>query len=90
MTKLLEEDDPLVSSEEVARLSIAGLERGEYFVTVNWIGALLKSGQLGQSASSIWDILLAWLAPIVWLFALMDMNGKVKKLSLKGHPTSRK
>src|SRR6185437_6897532 len=41
ITLLLEESDPIQSSEEVARKSIKGLERGEYLITINWLGSLM-------------------------------------------------
>ncbi|TLD29336.1 hypothetical protein PspLS_03960 [Pyricularia sp. CBS 133598] len=77
VTKVLEKDDPVQSPEEVAEASIKGLERGNYLVTVNWLGEALRWSMIGSSWRNNWvvDILGAWVAQIIWIFVLWDMRG---------------
>lgn len=79
VTKALEKDDPVQSPEEVAEASIKGLERGNYLVTVNWVGEALRWSTIGSSWRNHWvvDILGAWLAQIIWIFVLWDMRSSI-------------
>lgn len=91
ITKILEESDPKQSPDEVAENSIQGLERGDYFVTVSWLGSLMKWGMLGGSFRNSWivDTLGAWLVSLVWIFVQMDLHGKIRSYGKKhGHPST--
>ncbi|GJN69063.1 3-dehydrosphinganine reductase [Purpureocillium lilacinum] len=93
ITKVLEETDPKQTPDEVAEMAIRGLERGDYYITVNWLGSLMKWGTLGGAFRNNWvvDTLGAWLAPIAWIFAQMDMHGKIRGYGKKhGHPSTYK
>ncbi|RCI15118.1 hypothetical protein L249_6409 [Ophiocordyceps polyrhachis-furcata BCC 54312] len=90
ITKLLEESDPKQTPDEVADRAISGLERGDYFVTINFLGSLMKWGMLGGSFRNNWvvDTLGAWLVSIVWFFVQMDLHGKIRNYGkAHGHPT---
>ena len=92
ITHILEEDDPQQTPDQVARQAIRGLERGEYFVTVAWLGHLMKWGALGGSPRNniVIDTLLQMLLPLIWLVALPVINWKIKTYASKhGHPSTR-
>lgn len=93
ITKILEESDPKQTPDEVAEAAIKGLERGDYFITVNYLGALMKWGMLGGSFRNNWivDTVGAWLVSIVWIFVQMDLHGKIRSYGKKhGHPSTYK
>ncbi|KAG6039673.1 hypothetical protein E4U41_002307 [Claviceps citrina] len=90
VTKLLEDADPKQTPDEVAEAAIRGLENGDYFVTVNWLGNLMRLGMLGGSFRNNWvfDTLGAWLVSIVWIFVQADLHGKIRAHGKKnGHPS---
>ena len=89
ITHILEASDPVQSPEVVAKKSIQGLERGEYLVTVTWLGVLMRGAMQGGSPRNSWwfDTLMSWLAAVVWLFVGPDLDGKVRRFGKdKGHP----
>ncbi|KAI5465512.1 hypothetical protein BGZ63DRAFT_347464 [Mariannaea sp. PMI_226] len=93
ITKILEESDPKQTPEVVASQAIKGLERGEYYVTVAWLGTLMKWGTLGGAFRNNWviDILGAWIVQIVWIFVQPDLHGKIRAYGKKhGHPSTYK
>ena len=91
ITKILEEADADFTPEETARQAIAGLERGDYLVTVSFLGSLMRATAWGPSPKNNWvvDTAMTWLSSIVNLFVSMDLNGKVKAYGKKhGHPST--
>ncbi|PNY23643.1 3-ketodihydrosphingosine reductase gsl-3 [Tolypocladium capitatum] len=93
ITRILEESDPKQTPDQVAEAAIRGLERGDYIVTVNYLGSLMKWGMLGGSFRNNWvvDTLGAWLVSIVWIFVQMDLHGKIRSYGKKyGHPSTYK
>ncbi|GJC95817.1 short-chain dehydrogenase [Colletotrichum higginsianum] len=91
ITHQLEELDPVQSPEEVARLSIKGLERGEYFVTVAFLGSLMKWSGLGGSLRNSWvlDTFMIWVTSWVWVFMLPDLLRQCRNYGKKhGHPAT--
>ncbi|KAG6296131.1 hypothetical protein E4U09_001880 [Claviceps aff. purpurea] len=93
VTKVLEELDPKETPEQVAKASIRGLENGDYFVTVNWLGHMTRVGILGGSFRNNWvfDTLGAWVVNFAWFFVQADLHGKIKAYGKKhGHPSSYK
>ncbi|KAM4057075.1 short chain dehydrogenase [Hirsutella rhossiliensis] len=91
ITKLLEASDPKETPDHVADSAIRGLENGDYFVTVNFLGHLMRWGVLGGSFRNNWvvDTLGAWLASILWFFVQMDLHGKIRSYGKKhGHPST--
>jgi 3-dehydrosphinganine reductase len=94
ITKLLEETDPQQTPGEVARQAIAGLESGQYLVTVNWLGSLMRWGALGGSLRNNWLVdtfMAAFIAVVVWPIVHFDMLGKTRGYGKKhGHPSTWK
>ncbi|KAK3302499.1 uncharacterized protein B0T15DRAFT_514530 [Chaetomium strumarium] len=62
ITLELEKDEPPETPDTVARRAIAGLEKGEYFVAVSFLGTLMRCGVMGGSPRNSWvfDTLLGW------------------------------
>jgi 3-dehydrosphinganine reductase len=93
ITKELEKDEPPETPETVAKRAIAGLEKGNYMVTVSFLGEAMRCGVMGGSPRNSWilDTLLGWIIPFVYFFVLGDMNGKIKAWAKKhGHPRNYK
>lgn len=94
VTKQLEETDPRQTPDEVAQKAIAGLEKGQYIVVVNWLGSLMKWGAIGGSLRNNWfvDTFMAGLILlIVWPIVHMDILGKTRSYGKKnGHPSTWK
>ncbi|KAI1742481.1 hypothetical protein F4680DRAFT_33530 [Xylaria scruposa] len=89
ITKILEKDDPVQTPEVVAANAISGLEKGQYAVTVAFLGNVLRWGSLGGAPRNNWviDTFMSWIIAIVWIFAYPDIYGKIKKYGKKnGHP----
>ncbi|KAF4457455.1 hypothetical protein F53441_505 [Fusarium austroafricanum] len=89
ITKEIEKDDPQQTPEEVAALAIKGLEAGQHHITVNFLGHLLKWGSFGGTPkNSFIDVLGAFLAVFVWIFARPIVNSQIKSHGKKhGHPS---
>ncbi|KAI4113710.1 MAG: hypothetical protein LQ338_008127 [Usnochroma carphineum] len=82
LTKKLEEGDPGQTADEVAKRSIAGLERGEELVPTTFQTRLLMTSVLGGSIRNGWallDTILSWVMSVVMVFVRMDMDSKVKR-----------
>ncbi|CAN8096908.1 unnamed protein product [Discula destructiva] len=91
ITIQLEKDDPKQTPDEVARKAIAGLEAGDYMVTVGLLGSLMRWGGLGSSVRNkkLVDTLMVWIVTPVWLVVLAVMHGDIKKFAkTKGHPST--
>jgi 3-dehydrosphinganine reductase len=89
ITLELEKEEPPETPETVAQRAIAGLERGEYFVAVSFLGNLMRCGVMGGSPRNNWvfDTLLGWLVPVIYFFVLRGMNGQVRGWArTHGHP----
>lgn len=91
VTKMVEEGDPVQTPDVVAARAIAGLENGQYFITVAFLGHVFRWAALaGSPANNLFvDTIMAMLIPIVWLFALPDVYGKIRKFTKEhGHPAT--
>ncbi|KAK0630759.1 3-ketodihydrosphingosine reductase tsc-10 [Bombardia bombarda] len=91
ITVEMEKDEPPETPETVARRAIAGLEAGNYFVTVSFLGRLMQCGIMGGSPRNNWvfDTVLGWFIPIIYFFVLGGMNAQVKAWAKKhGHPST--
>lgn len=94
VTKFLEEVDPQQTPDEVAKGAIAGLEKGHYMITVNWLGNLMRWGGLGGSLRNNWFVdtfmvIITFL--IIWPIFHMDILGKTRNYGKKhGHPATWK
>ena len=91
ITFILEESDPEQTPDQVATNAISGLEKGEYLVTVGWLGAAMRGCAWGGSARNNWviDTAMTWITSIVWGFVARDLDGKVRSYGKKhGHPST--
>jgi len=91
VTKLLESGDPIQSPHEVASRAIVGLERGNYFVNVGFLGYAMRACSISGSPRNSWflDTIMTMLCAIAWIFIAPDMEGKVRKWGkMYGHPSS--
>ncbi|KAK2873524.1 3-dehydrosphinganine reductase [Arthroderma sp. PD_2] len=79
LTRLLEEADKPQTPEEVARISIKGLERGDYMITTMFIASMMKAAAMGSSPRNniIIDTLTSMVSAIAFLFVIPDLTGKV-------------
>ena len=90
ITKVLEEPDPLQSPEAVATAAISGLESGDYLITTNLLGTIMRASAWGNSVRNNWliDNILVCIVGFVSYFISADMNGKVRKYGkVNGHPS---
>jgi 3-dehydrosphinganine reductase len=89
ITKIIEKDDPEQTPDEVAALSIKGLEAGQHIITVNFLGHLMKWASFGGSPkNSFLDVLGAFLATFVWIFARPILDSQIRGHAKKhGHPS---
>ena len=91
ITHILEESDPVQTPDVVAAKSIAGLENGEYMVTVSFLGAAMRGCAWGGSSRNNWliDTVMTWATSIAWMFVGRDLDGKVRAYGKKiGHPST--
>lgn len=91
ITLQLEKDDPQQTPDEVARKAIAGLEEGNYMVTVGILGDLIRWAGVGCSVrnNKLVDTLMMWIMTPVWLIVLAVMHGDIRKFAkTKGHPST--
>ncbi|KAI0804123.1 hypothetical protein GGR55DRAFT_659911 [Xylaria sp. FL0064] len=91
ITFILEESDPIQTPDVVAAAAIRGLEKGYFAITVAFLGNVLRWGSLGGSPRNNWvvDTVMSWIVAVVWIFALPDIYGKIRKYAKKnGHPVN--
>ncbi|THX75059.1 NAD(P)-binding protein [Aureobasidium pullulans] len=80
VTKMLEEDDPKQTSEQVAEAALEGLRRGDYVITTQWLAHAMRVCALGGSPRNGWgvvDVLFGWVMGVAWLFIAPVLEGKV-------------
>lgn len=56
LTAMLEGTDQPEEPEAVAATTLAGLENGDYMITMNWLGHLMKGAAFGTSPINGWGI----------------------------------
>ena len=86
ISKLLEEGDPAQTEDQVAEATIKGLQRGEYMITTQFLGHLMRAGMIGGSPRNglgVVDTMLSWITSIAWLFVGPDMERKVRNWGAK-------
>jgi 3-dehydrosphinganine reductase len=91
ITMMIEEGDPVQTPDAVAAAAIRGLEKGQYFITVAFLGHVLRWSALGGSPRNNWliDTFMACIIPVAMMFALPDIYGKIRKYAKKhGHPVN--
>lgn len=79
VTKILEEGDPKQTEDEVAIASVKALERGEFLITTQFLGAAMRASAWGGSPRNGWilDTVFSWVTAVAWLFIGPDMEAKV-------------
>ncbi|KAI1854451.1 hypothetical protein JX265_012485 [Neoarthrinium moseri] len=79
ITQQIEGADKPQSPEEVAQISVDGLENGRYFISTSFVGGLMRWGTMGNSPRDNWfvDTLMAWISPLIMAFVMWDMNSQV-------------
>ncbi|EAW07725.1 3-dehydrosphinganine reductase [Aspergillus clavatus NRRL 1] len=89
LTRELEEADKPQSPVEVARISIQGLERGDYLITTMFVGHMMKGTALGASPrnSLIGDTLTSWASSLVFLHVIPDLRKKAFNWGFKNGVT---
>ncbi|KAI1369112.1 hypothetical protein F5Y08DRAFT_325522 [Xylaria arbuscula] len=91
ITNILEESDPIQTPDVVASAAINGLEKGQYAITVAFLGDVLRWSALGASPRNSWiiDTFMSWIISIALIFALPDIYSKIRKYAKKnGHPVN--
>ncbi|KAI1374615.1 short-chain dehydrogenase [Hypoxylon crocopeplum] len=91
ITKILEEDDPIQTPDVVAAAAISGLERGQYSITVGWLGHFFRWSALSGAPRNNWllDGVMCCIAPLAWVLVLPDIYSKIRKYAEEhGHPAS--
>ncbi|RKF55561.1 3-ketodihydrosphingosine reductase gsl-3 [Erysiphe neolycopersici] len=91
ITHILEESDPVQTPDVVATKAITGLEKGEYLVTVGWLGDAMRGCAWGGSKRNSWviDTVVTWITSLIWPFITIDLNGKVRSYrQSNGHPST--
>ncbi|KAK8024213.1 hypothetical protein PG993_012279 [Apiospora rasikravindrae] len=85
VTHELEGADTPQSADDVAGLSIAGLEKGRYFITTSFVGELMRWSAMGNSPRNNWfiDTLMASILPLIMLYVTWDMNKVVSSWAKK-------
>jgi len=82
LTKKLEEGDAGQTPDEVAKRSIAGLERGDELVTTTLLTRLVMTSTLGGSIRNGWavlDTVLSWVMSLIMVVVRWDMDVKVRR-----------
>lgn len=80
LTMLLEENDKPQHPDEVARITIERLEKGEQHITTMLVGHLLKGFGIGSSVrSGVMDVLWNMLGSIIILFVGPDLVKQCRK-----------
>jgi 3-dehydrosphinganine reductase len=91
ITRIIEEGDPVQTPDQVAAAAIRGLEKGQYSVTVAFLGSAMRWISLGGAPRDNWfiDTIMSWVMQIVWFFVLLDIFGKIRKFGKQhGHPST--
>jgi len=89
ITTQLEKDDPRQTPDEAAASILKGLRAGHHYVTVSYLGELMRLGVLGGSIRNNWvyDIIGAWIAALAWIFVQPFIHGEIRGFAKKhGHP----
>lgn len=65
--------------DEVARLAIAGVRKGRYFVTTSFLGDLVRWGTMSNSPRNNWfvDTFMGWVMPFILAFVMWDMHRQI-------------
>jgi 3-dehydrosphinganine reductase len=75
----LESSDPKQTELDAATAAVKGLEGGDFMTPTNWLVHLMRLGTMsGSQRNNVFvDTIGAWIATIIWLVMVPDLNGKV-------------
>lgn len=81
LTKIMEGSDEGQTPEQVAKVCIERLEKGEQMITTAFLGSAMRAAAWGGSKRNnfILDTLFAWVVNVVWWFVGREMDGHVLK-----------
>ncbi|KKZ68572.1 hypothetical protein EMCG_01021 [[Emmonsia] crescens] len=81
LTKHLEEADRPQTPDEVAAVSIRGLEKGQYMVTTMMVGTIMKASAMGGSYrnSIVRDTVTSWMSALVFLQVIPDLKARAHR-----------
>ena len=85
LTKKLEEADQPQTPDQVARISIKALERGDYLITTMFLGHFMKGSALGSSPrnNAILDTVTSWISGLAMLAVIPDLKRTARKWGAK-------
>lgn len=88
VTVQLEGPDKPQDPDTVARLAIAGIEKGRYFITTSFVGDLMRWSAMGNSPRDNWvvDTLMGLILPFIMIFIVWDMHSQVSTWANKKRP----
>ena len=90
ITKKIEETDGGQTAEEVARATLAALDRGDELITTNGLlGLAMKATMLSSAKRAGWgivDTVMAWIVTVVIVFVRRDFDNTVRKWGAAGKP----
>jgi 3-dehydrosphinganine reductase len=92
ITVQLEKDEVEQTPNAVASAAIKGLQAGRNYVTVSFLGELIRMSALGGSNRNNWivDTLGAWFTQIVWFFVIWSQRSEIISHAKKhGHPDTQ-
>jgi 3-dehydrosphinganine reductase len=86
LTRDMEKDDKPQHPDEIVRIALDRLDKGDFMITTMFLGHLMKGAGIGGSVrKSISDVFWAWFASIVILFVAPDFVRKCRNWGkLKG------
>lgn len=77
LTLMLEKDDKPQTADEVARIAVQRLEKGDYLITTNALGHLMKGGGMGTSLrNGIVDLWWSLVGTVAARFVVPYLVGK--------------
>jgi 3-dehydrosphinganine reductase len=79
LTRVMEKDDKPQHPDEIVKIALDRLDKGDFMITTMFLGHLMKGAGMGGSVrKGISDIFWAWLGGIVILFVAPDFRKKCR------------
>lgn len=80
LTMMLEKDDKPQHPDEVARIAVERLERGDYLITTMFLGHLMRGVGMGASLrNGLFDLFWSLIGGLAVLFVVPDFVAKCAK-----------
>lgn len=88
---MLEKDDKPQHPDEVARIAVERLEKGDYLITTTFLGHLLRAMGIGASVrDGMTDLFWSVLGGLAVWFVVPDIVGKCRKWGRENRDEDRK